>query len=121
MPASGCSAATAQKVALTREDILAALKWGPPREVTTKVGPRITREATATGDFDGVFAFTPGHIAPDYAAAHADVLNATRGSGYWLWKPYFLARLLAEVAAPIFGLWHAKDSLFMALTAQKPL
>lgn len=43
------------KVALTREDILAALKWAPPREVQTKVGLRITREAKPSQEFFDLF------------------------------------------------------------------
>lgn len=43
------------KVALTREDILGALKWGEPREVATKVGPRITREAKPSEEFFGLY------------------------------------------------------------------
>ena len=39
------------KVALTRDDILGALKWSAPREVVTKVGPRITREAKPGPEF----------------------------------------------------------------------
>ena len=42
---------TVAKVAPTRDDVLAALKFGTPREVETKVGPRITREARLTPEF----------------------------------------------------------------------
>ncbi len=45
------NAAPVVKVALTREDILAGLKWGAPREINTKVGPRITREAKTSQEF----------------------------------------------------------------------
>jgi len=41
----------ATKIALTRDDILGALKWSDPREVTTKVGQRITREAKPSPEF----------------------------------------------------------------------
>ena len=59
---------------------------------------RIEREARATGAFAAVHAFTEADIAPDYAAAHADVLRQPRGAGLWLWKPYFVARVLAGLA-----------------------
>lgn len=38
-------------VELTREDVLGALKWSAPKEVSTKVGPRITREARPSDEF----------------------------------------------------------------------
>jgi hypothetical protein len=59
---------------------------------------RILAEARATGVFDEVLGFTPEDIPRDYFVAHADVLNATRGRGFWAWKPYFLRRLLDRLA-----------------------
>jgi hypothetical protein len=59
---------------------------------------RIEREARATGAFAAVHAFTDADIAPEYARAHADVLRQPRGGGLWLWKPYFVARVLAGLA-----------------------
>jgi hypothetical protein len=59
---------------------------------------RIEREARATGAFAAVHAFTDADIAPEYARAHADVLQQPRGAGLWLWKPYFVARVLAGLA-----------------------
>ena len=59
---------------------------------------RITREANATGAFSVVHAFTNTDIDTKFASAHADVLQQKRGGGYWLWKPYFVARVLAGLA-----------------------
>jgi hypothetical protein len=42
--------------------------------------------------------YTDADIAPEYARAHADVLRQPRGGGLWLWKPYFVARVLAGLA-----------------------
>ena len=59
---------------------------------------RILAEARATGVFDEVLGFTPDDIPRDYFLAHADVLNNTRGRGFWAWKPYFLRRILDRLA-----------------------
>lgn len=58
---------------------------------------RILEEATKTGVFDEVIGFGPENIDTEYRIAHADVLNGTRGGGYWLWKSYFLKRLFSRL------------------------
>jgi hypothetical protein len=58
---------------------------------------RITNEAKSTGAFDEVFAYTPEDMDDEYVLAHSDVLNSTRGRGYWLWKPYFLAKIFGRM------------------------
>lgn len=45
------NAKTVVKVKPSREDILAALKFGDPKEVNTKIGLRITREAKPSQEF----------------------------------------------------------------------
>lgn len=42
-------------VTLTREDILGALTWSAPREIATKLGPRITREAKPSPEFFALY------------------------------------------------------------------
>jgi len=58
---------------------------------------RILEEATKTGVFDEVIGFGPENIDSEYRKAHADVLNGTRGGGYWLWKSYFLKKLFSRL------------------------
>jgi hypothetical protein len=58
---------------------------------------RIVREANETGVFDEVIGFGPEDIDPEYRIDHADVLNGTRGGGFWLWKPYFLKRVFSQL------------------------
>jgi hypothetical protein len=58
---------------------------------------RILREANETGVFDEVMGFGPEDIDPEYRVAHADVLNGTRGGGFWLWKPFFLQRIFSQL------------------------
>jgi len=58
---------------------------------------RILDEATKTGVFDEVIGFGPENIDHEYRIAHADVLNGTRGGGFWLWKSYFLKKLFSRL------------------------
>jgi hypothetical protein len=59
---------------------------------------RISREARATGAFADVHAFTDKDISHEYAEAHSEILQQPRGAGYWLWKPYFVSRVLSGLA-----------------------
>lgn len=59
---------------------------------------RITNEAKLTGVFDEVLAYSPRDIPRDYFNAHFEVLNATRGAGYWAWKPYFLKSIMNRLS-----------------------
>ncbi len=38
--------------------------------------------------------FMPCNIDPDFKEANKAVLEKDRGAGYWLWKPYFINRLM---------------------------
>jgi hypothetical protein len=58
---------------------------------------RILDEATKTGVFDEVIGFGLENIDLEYRIAHADVLNGTRGGGFWLWKSYFLKKLFSRL------------------------
>lgn len=46
--------------------------------------------------FDKVFEFGPHDIDPAFREAHKDIIAYKRGNGLWLWKPYFLCRLLDQ-------------------------
>jgi hypothetical protein len=107
--AAGAAAGAAAPLSPPPEALLGAPAAAPaplPRAVFVTFGSapyaaalrRIEREARATGAFAEVHAFTEADIAPEYAAAHADVLRQPRGAGLWLWKPYLVARVLAGLA-----------------------
>lgn len=64
----------------------------------TRQRDRLASEARATGAFAKIVAADKADIDAAYAAKHADILNAPRGGGYWLWKPYFVKKLLQEAA-----------------------
>lgn len=44
--------------------------------------------------FDTCKRFTPDDLDPDFVRAHEDTFSAQRGAGYWLWKPWLVAREL---------------------------
>lgn len=52
-----------------------------------------TRTAHKCG-IEQVFSFGPEDIDPDFARENAKILAVPRGNGYWLWKPYFINRVL---------------------------
>lgn len=46
---------------------------------------------------DIVYAFSPADISKKFYAKNKSILNAHRGNGYWLWKPYFIKRVMEEM------------------------
>ena len=46
--------------------------------------------------FDKIYSFGPQDIDPAYYEAHKQILSIPRGNGLWLWKPYFIDRVLSE-------------------------
>jgi len=57
---------------------------------------RLVQEAKDTGEFDVVHGFTRKDIDQDFARANAETLSQERGGGFWLWKPYFVRRVMRE-------------------------
>ena len=49
------------------------------------------------GGFDQVVSFSPSDIDPSFYSANRKILGQKRGNGYWLWKPYFIKRMLDNV------------------------
>jgi len=47
---------------------------------------RLVRQATRSGWFRSATGYRPPDLPPDFAAQYSDVLNETRGAGYWLWR-----------------------------------
>jgi hypothetical protein len=48
--------------------------------------------------FDEVTIFSPEDIEPIFKEHFSHVLNQRRGGGYWIWKPYFIQRVLESIA-----------------------
>ncbi|WP_198661647.1 hypothetical protein [Lewinella sp. IMCC34183] len=53
-----------------------------------------SRSGSEVGGFDRVVSYGPGDIEPTFRARCHSILRHPRGGGYWLWKPYFIARTL---------------------------
>lgn len=45
---------------------------------------------------DKVYEFGPNDIEQDFKEKNQQILALPRGNGYWLWKPYFINRVLKE-------------------------
>lgn len=43
---------------------------------------------------DQVFEYGPEHIGKEFYSMNREILEAERGAGYWLWKPYVIWRAL---------------------------
>ena len=48
------------------------------------------------GKFDKIYEFRPEDIEPSFKEAHKDIFEYERGNGLWLWKPYFIERVVHE-------------------------
>ena len=46
--------------------------------------------------FQKIYEFSPDNIEKDYYIKHKEILNTKRGNGLWLWKPYFIDKVLNE-------------------------
>lgn len=53
--------------------------------------------ATASGFFDEIQIFTPGDIDTEFADSRKDILQRKTGGGYWIWKPYFIKKVLGNI------------------------
>jgi hypothetical protein len=59
---------------------------------------RIVNEARDMGCFNGIIkAYNPDDLSEDFKTAVGDVLNESRGGGYWIWKPYIIADALSQI------------------------
>jgi len=67
----------------------ADIKYDPARKWNTWTGLHIAR-------FDKVFTFSPNDIDVDFKIAHSAIFKEKRGNGLWLWKPYFVNKVIDE-------------------------
>ena len=58
---------------------------------------RIYKEAVQFSFFDNINIYEPEHIDSNFKKKYNDILFQTRGSGYWLWKSYFISKKLSEI------------------------
>ena len=46
---------------------------------------------------DGVYKFGPSDIDCEFKEKNQEILISPRGNGYWLWKPYFIDKILKRI------------------------
>lgn len=49
---------------------------------------------SATSYFDDIHVYNFSNIDSEFYSKNKDILNSEKGRGYWLWKPYFIKRVL---------------------------
>ena len=54
----------------------------------------------AWSSFDASISLERHHFGAQFAAKYSVLLHSDRGAGYWAWKPYFLLRVMLEIAEP---------------------
>jgi len=50
--------------------------------------------ANEIGSIDKIYSFSPNDIDKDFYKNNEVILSNPRGNGYWLWKPYFIKKIL---------------------------
>lgn len=53
--------------------------------------------SAADKGFDIIYNYRRGHMDPEFYAKNKHILTQERGSGYWLWKPYFILKTMNEL------------------------
>ncbi|WP_378950774.1 hypothetical protein [Pelosinus sp. sgz500959] len=53
--------------------------------------------ARKMGRFDEVIRFTPEDIDPKFTTENSVILSVRNGNGLWLWKPYFIHKILCTI------------------------
>lgn len=53
--------------------------------------------ARKTGQFDNIIAWGPDCIEHSFYEKNKEILQKSRGGGYWLWKPYFIYKTLTKM------------------------
>ena len=69
------------------------------------------------GKVDKIFSFGPKDIAPEYRRQHIDIFSETRGDGLWLWKPYFINKVLNEAEEDDY-IFYVDSGAFFIRNAQ---
>jgi len=56
-----------------------------------------TKTARLFGKVDKVYSFSPEDIDEHFYEQNKNILSQKRGAGLWLWKPYFILRVLDKI------------------------
>ncbi|MBS0185963.1 MAG: hypothetical protein JSS34_06460 [Proteobacteria bacterium] len=96
--------------------ILVSFADGP--QVFYKNQFSLTASAADKG-FDIIYNYRRGHFDPDFYRRNKHILTQPRGSGYWLWKPYFILKTME--ASPENALIFYVDSGIILKKSLTPL
>ena len=66
-------------------------------EPYTQSKVRICNEATNTGWFDSVTVYGPEDLDTEFKERFQNILQLSRGGGYWIWKPYIIHKHLSTM------------------------
>lgn len=72
-----------------------------------------TESATEIGGFDQVFECSFNDIDIDFREKNKSILNAQKGAGYWLWKPYLILKHLKNLTENDFLFYLDAGALFI--------
>jgi hypothetical protein len=75
--------------------------------------------ALTVGGFDTAWKYGPSSLSADFKQQHNLILQAKKGAGYWLWKPYIICDALEKSAESDIIFYSDSASYF--LTSAKPL
>ena len=59
---------------------------------------KLINTARMCGEVDRVHAFAPWDIDKQFYQQNKNILQEYKGAGYWLWKPYFIQKVLRTMA-----------------------
>jgi hypothetical protein len=48
--------------------------------------------------FNVVYKMSDKEIDQEFYSKHSEILNSKRGAGYWLWKPYFMSKIIKTMS-----------------------
>jgi hypothetical protein len=57
-----------------------------------------TSSALSLANVDKVISFSPSDIDKDFYKKNRHILRKSTGNGYWLWKPYFILKVLETIS-----------------------
>lgn len=74
---------------------------------------RNAKSAHSKGKADIVFEFTPKDIDNDFKEKNKVILSNKRGAGLWLWKPYFINKVLLLINEGDYLIYSDAGSFFV--------
>lgn len=80
----------------TQRPLVVLVSYADGPEVFYKNQAALSASAADKG-FDVIYNYRRGHIDAHFYEKNKHILTQQRGSGYWLWKPYFILKTMNEL------------------------